>query len=100
MKTISERLYNRDQSWYFERIVRKDVRSAPLKVDIRRNAYDNQSGARVWRWNGSEWKLVVDAPISDCVCRSVRYTNDASVSDFECDFDRLLNEALEIIEEA
>lgn len=53
---ISDRTYNASQSWYRERIVTKgDVR---LRYSIRRNAYEEQSSAKVQVWSRDEWQGV------------------------------------------
>lgn len=95
-KLISERIWNADQSWYFERTVQVGV--VKLKVKIRRNAYNDQSYARVERWNGEEWKIVVTAPITECQCQSLSYvTRGVNLADFEKDYTRLLTEAVKIV---
>lgn len=96
-KVILEQLYNQDQSWNFIKIV--EIQSHKLKIDIRRNAYDNQSHARIERWNGSEWKLVHHKPIMDCRCAIVSYVEkNVEKRLFEIDADGLLNDAMKIVE--
>jgi hypothetical protein len=95
-KTISERVYQQNQSWYFERTVL--IGGEKLKVEIRRNAYDDQSYGRVMKWDGNEWKQVVHSPIQLLQCRHISYvTSGVVASHFEKDFGQLFNEAAKII---
>jgi hypothetical protein len=99
-KKISIRCYNRDQSWYFETVIQfnNGVKQFTLKVNIRRNAYDNQSCAKVYFWDGTKWNVIVDAPITECECKKISYvTNNVTTNDFTADSDRLLKEALQIV---
>jgi hypothetical protein len=99
-KIISSRCYNQDQSWYFERVIRYqgDNGHFTLKVHIRRNSYNSQSHAQVSIWDGFEWSNIVNAPISECVCKTISYTdNNVTMSQFEDDEKRLLEEALLIV---
>lgn len=96
IKQISERVYNQDQSWYYERTV--SVGSHKLKIDIRRNAYDNQSYGRVHRWDGTKWQLVVEAPITELNCSVISYVDKGIIAgNFGRDGDKLLQEAIEIV---
>lgn len=98
---ISEQVYNENQSWYFERVVEvkaKGGKKHVLQIDIRRNAYDNQSYAKVKRWNGEEWKQVIHQPISRCECKGISYVQGGiRVSHFENDAKRLMEEAVQIV---
>ena len=99
-KPISERVYNQDQSWYFERTVtvtNSDV-IIKLRVSIRRNAYNDQSYARVDQWTATGWERVIDAPIMECDCSAISYTdNKPATCLFKDDADRLLQEAIQIV---
>lgn len=96
-KLISEQLYNQNQSWYFIKII--EIQSHKIKVDIRRNAYDNQSHATIERWNGSEWKLVYQKPIMDCKCKVVSYVEkNVEKTLFEADANELIDTAIKILE--
>jgi|1_EtaG_2_1085319.scaffolds.fasta_scaffold02044_6 hypothetical protein len=44
-----------------------------LKAEIRRNAYDDQSYARCYKFDGNKWNLVCSIPIKDCECQVVSY---------------------------
>jgi len=99
--TISTRVFNQDQSWVFQRTVeikaRKNAKHT-LRINIRRNAYDNQSYAKVERWNGTEWKNVVNAPITECECKGISYVDlNISARHFERDAERLVKEAEAIV---
>ena len=96
-KTISERVFNADQSWYFERIILLP-NTDKVKINIRRNAYDFQSWARVSRWNGEEWKNVVDAPITEFNCHKISYVDKGiTTKHFDEDAGKLLMEAMKIV---
>lgn len=100
IETIAEQVYNAEQSWYFERIVKAGCwGSTKLRVKIRRNAYDDQSFARVYLWTKTEWSLVAERPITDCECRRLSYTLRGGVSarDFENDYAALIATALAVI---
>lgn len=97
---ISERVYNQNQSWYFEHtvLVNEGTTSFKLRVAIRRNAYDNQSYAHVDMWNGNEWKRVLGVPITECVCKSISYTDVAvTKTAFVIDSNKLLLETCKIV---
>jgi hypothetical protein len=76
MKTISERFYNLNQSWYYERIV--EIKGVKLKVHIRRNAYDNQShlNGLVFDPAAMKWNKIVHRPIEGAKCESASYVQD------------------------
>ncbi|MBT6051394.1 MAG: hypothetical protein HOG49_31725 [Candidatus Scalindua sp.] len=71
MTEIDTRFYNKDQSWYFIRIVKWN--NHKLKVVIRRNAYDHQSYAKCYKFDGKQWNVVNSMPIEDCKCQVVSY---------------------------
>jgi hypothetical protein len=101
-KIISERCWKANQSWYYEKVIAfaSNTRSFKLKVDIRRNAYDDQSHARVYQWDGTKWQLVVKYPIRDCVCQHLDYTMmNVTADSFSTDTLYLLKEALQIVGE-
>jgi len=93
---ISTRCWNMNQSWYYESIYKKKHK---LRVKIRRNAYDNQSFANVFRWDGNQWQLVCGKSIMECKCQTISYVNkDVTAADFKQDEEELLREALAIVE--
>ncbi|MBT6046398.1 MAG: hypothetical protein HOG49_06210 [Candidatus Scalindua sp.] len=70
-REIDIRFYNRSQSWHFVRIQEWDGHK--LKASICRNAYDNQSSAKCFKFDGNKWNLVFSMPIQDCKCKDVSY---------------------------
>ena len=97
--TISKRFYNENQSWILNYTVGIGDEHR-LLVEIRRNAYDQQSYGRVSRWDGTRWHRVVNVPISECQCRVVSYVQPegkAREDLFVLDAYRLLEEAKKII---
>jgi hypothetical protein len=96
LTVIFEACYNLSQSWFFERIV--SIPQHKLWIKIERNAYDNQSWARVKRWSGTSWENVYEEPIILCDCKYISYVNkDVKIQAFELDYNRLLNTTLKII---
>jgi hypothetical protein len=99
MEVISERFYNASHSWIYEKTLSSNRHK--LKVVIRRNAYDDQSYARVSRWGGSKWEVVVNMPISECKCRTTSYVLSEARANkqlFRSDAERILVEAMKVIE--
>lgn len=83
---IRENTYNESQSWHYELIIGKY--SKRLWLQIRRNAYDFQSYAKISLWSGERWQLVYNEPIEYCECSKVSYidkkvTRDAFIADAE-----------------
>ena len=71
--TISERTWNANQSWNYEWLGKAGSHS--VRVVIRRNAYDDQSFAKVDRFDGSAWKTIVSKAITFCECVELSYTD-------------------------
>jgi len=97
---ISERLWMQNQSWFYRRIVMRN--GYKLRVDIKRNAYDVQSFARVKVWNRERlsWNWVCGCPITECDCKAISYVKkDPSMDIFRKDGEKLFNEALQIVSE-
>jgi len=101
---IAERLW-RDamhQTCHYELIQRAGTHR--LRAQIERNAYDDQSFARIQRWDGAQWQGVSTWPISACASKAVsayqRTDQDTTRHDrllFEEDAARLVAEAWAII---
>lgn len=94
---ISERCYNSEQSWYYQWT--GVIGGRKFLVDIRRNAYFDQSWTKVSIYDAiqSEWKQIVYAPITECDCKSVEYWDkNITVQHFHKDRDRLLTEATQV----
>lgn len=69
-------LHRSGQGWCLSNIVAVD--SHRFRVEIRRDAYDDQSYARCDRWDGSAWQPVVDRPIA---ATPVGATRDLSIGE-------------------
>lgn len=96
ISTISERFYNQSHSWNYERTVK--IGSRKVRVQIRRNAYDQQSYARTHVWAGDAWNLVCSRPISECKCSTVSYVNDGATDRlFKKDADSIIEETVEVL---
>ena len=62
--TLSERVWNSDHSWHYERVF--DLADGQrLRSKIRRNSYDFQSSACVDRWTGEKWENVLHRSIGE-----------------------------------
>jgi hypothetical protein len=94
---VRERLWNANQSWHYERIVR--FLDYTLRVRIRRNSADFQSSAAVERWSGDNgWQQVAASHIAECACQSASYvTSSTPQRPFDADADRLITLAKEIL---
>ena len=96
-KVVSERLYLSSQSWKFNVIV--IISGRKLRVRIVRNAYDDQSHAKVELWANDKWELVTGMPIADCKCAVISYVThreNFSIGLFREDARTLLQEAVQI----
>jgi len=94
--TIQEDLWNARSSWNYTAIT--DHEGTRLRVEIRRNAYDDQSHAICERWDGSTWQQVTSRPIEVMVSRIESYvTQTADIEKFRQDADDLRSRALAVI---
>ena len=102
-KVISKRVWNSEQSWYFETVVEllsSDRCLKKAKVEIRRNAYDDQSYARAYVLGDDKWERIVFKPIQLCHAKEISYTqkDDCKLRNlFELDCNDLLDELDAII---
>jgi hypothetical protein len=97
MNIISERCYHQSQSWYYKKVI--GIGKKTFKIEIRRNAMDGQSYAKVFIYDktSSKWNEIILAPIMECECKKVSYIHkDVQPSAFTNDAKRLLDEAIEI----
>jgi len=85
MTEISERFWNSDQSWNFEKIVEHD--GFKLRVLIRRNSYDEQSFLRGFALDPVhlQWNQLVHKPILGSRCYDVSYVNRNEGSGSDCE---------------
>src|SRR5262245_23806588 len=98
MTKISQRFYLQNQSWNFERIVELEGRK--VKVEIRRNAYDDQSYLRGFVLDPVHlcWNTLVNLPISGACCRAASYgRKDEPIAPFERDAAGILAELKKIL---
>jgi len=85
MKLIQKNLYNQNQSWNYLEII-EDTHGNRLRISVRRNAYEEQSHAKVERWDGNQWQFVTSIPITECACYDISYvTKDPDQTLFEQD---------------
>lgn len=96
---ISERFYNHQQSWNYDRIVvvNNDVR---LRIKIRRNSYDEQSEIVGYALDEThrKWNQLVWRPIAGAACFDASYSRDnESVNPFRKDAQSVLVELLAIL---
>jgi hypothetical protein len=89
------RVWHANQSWNYEAIIDAGY-SFPLRVEVRRNAYDEQSFARVSAWGGPEqgWAHIAARAGVELACRVVSYTErDVAPERFAADEAALLSDA-------
>lgn len=97
--------YNTDQSWNYQ-VHFLTGNGVMLRISIRRNAYDNQSHARVEAFDGAglKWNPLGSIPFETCACKTISYVQkQLTGSDmvlFEQDADRLLQMALVILQDS
>lgn len=60
LRTVSEDFFNRSQSWNFVGVYRMNTGS--VRVDIRANAYEGQSHARLEVWTQHGWTFHSEVP--------------------------------------
>lgn len=98
---INRNLSNGQQSWVLDEI--GELGDNKLRTQIRRNAYNDQSTARISVWTGIEngWTEVASLPITECACSSVSYTTKtlafAEHEMFDADVERLVGLAAAVL---
>ena len=95
IKSLKRKVWNSNQSWYFESLHETD-KGEKLRVDIRRNAYDNQCHARVMIFNSDEkkWNHLNSIFITDLPCSGISYVQDGiTVAQFVLSEQILLDES-------
>lgn len=97
---IAERLW-RDamhQTCHYELIQRAGTHR--LRVQIERNAYDDQSCARIQRWDGAQWQGVSTWPISACDSLAVSAYERPEAKTGRCDLELMQGDAARLVAEA
>lgn len=68
---VSEDFFNRNQSWCYAGIFRN--RDATVRVDVRANAYEEQSEAKVSVWGSDGWAFFASLPTAEWYADAPRY---------------------------
>lgn len=93
---ISERVWLGDQSWCFQRVFK--LQAHRLRIDIRHNAYDFQSHARIERWDGTRWQVIHSIPGQALKLYSYVNREPPKVAEvFEKDAQEMLRVAREVL---
>jgi hypothetical protein len=71
---VSEDFSNRGQSWTFNGIYRAGQGSAILRVEIRDNAYKEQSYAKIESWGSESWRFFTSLPVEEWYELTPSYT--------------------------
>ena len=83
--TIDLSIYNANQSWYYSEIRQYDilgVGTPRLRANIRRNAFDHQSYARIEKWSETQgWLMISEHHISEFPASKVSYTTKELVTE-------------------
>jgi hypothetical protein len=94
--TISESLVPYPQGWNYVKVVKANKN---FRVEIRVDAYDFQSYARVKAWDGSKWEFVHSIPFEHCQISKVNaYQKNVEPKPFQSDADTLISIARQIVE--
>lgn len=76
---LDRRIWNAHQSWYLEshhEVAGRGPLPVRVRVLVRRNAYDEQSEANVYRWTNDEgWSRFCGLPITTTPAADVSYTD-------------------------
>jgi hypothetical protein len=86
---ISEDLYNRNQSWYFVGVYRS---SSVVRVEVRANAHEDQSHAKIEVWGRDGWNFHASIPTQDWYSDAPSYARKRE--DFELDVFHWLRDEL------
>lgn len=94
---MSEDFTNRSQSWYYNAVYR--IGRTPghdvLHVEIRANAYQDQSYAKIEVWGSSGWRWFNSLPVEDWYPTMPSYTKKTLTSPFIESFEFVAKELLE-----
>ena len=105
---LSERTWQASQSWYYEAIWEMTAgdTTTKLRIDIRRNAYDEQSHAYVWAWHPQDlkWNHLRSIPVEALACLPITYVTERDrfekeemIEMFRSDRTTLLQDAAEVL---
>lgn len=95
MKRLTEKVWQNNQSWYYEALWIFDD-NTKAKVEIRRNAFDNQSHANISFYNPDQlkWNRIASIPCTQMKCLNLSYIQkNVMAHDFAEDELTLLEEA-------
>ena len=98
-KTIAERTWKLNQSWYYELVVATPSKHR-FRVQIRRNAYDDQNYIRgdVYSPQFMGWSRLVDKPVTQSSSiASVSYLREVADGAFDAEANAVIVEMLEIV---
>jgi hypothetical protein len=85
--TIDISIYNSNQSWHYTEIRQYDilgVGTPRLRANIRRNAYDFQSYARIEKWSETQgWLVISEHYITEFAVAECSYTQRDLTTEYE-----------------
>ena len=96
-KEINEHLFKRSQSWHYHWIGKLGKKS--VKIEIKRNAYDSQSGIRGFVMTNDTWSKIVYRPIISSPVKEISYVDkNPDIQLFQTERDSVLEELSQLIE--
>jgi len=96
-KTISKSVFNADQSWFYNEIL--SLEGKKLRIEVRRNAYEMQSHAKVELWGGTEWNQLYWLPGCQVKMKRSYVEKGITEADFADDRKELLRVAKALVTE-
>lgn len=99
-KQISEQFYRTNQSWNYESTARTPSGKV-LRVEIRRNSYDDQSYVHglVFDTIHNKWNIIVSRPIATAACVAASYVREVEkIAPFWLDAASVIAEMQEIVQ--
>lgn len=86
IRLISQNIYNQSQSWHFREIREYWLAHygwRKVRSNIQRNAYDDQSYARIEAWSDENgWLIIESFPITGYLARKLSYTQKELTSEY------------------
>lgn len=95
-KTISESVYNTDQSWYYAATLKRDT--AKLRIEIRKNAYEFQSYGTIDLWDGTKWNRIHRIPGELLNIKRSYVEKGVTKADFSTDIKSLFKVATAVLD--